>query len=981
MLQKVIFIACVFMGASCFAQQYPFVHYTPKDGLVNSRVRNAYQDSKGRMYFLTYGGLSVYDGARFSNYTRQNGLISEVVNDVLEAGSDSMLVAVNTRGLNVLVNGHMKKLPLQGGHQPIINYFLKSNGRIFISADEGLYTLAGNSTRKLPVFSPSGAPLVFLGAITACNDYIVFTTNELKNNKGLFVYSIKENRITDALEQVTVHSLQNDRTGIIWVSTPKAIHNLDTIALGSGKLVLRPPYTAGSYQQPFPAGYIKFDRQNVPLVISYTGDIIRFDKKGTALTITSPDPSGSAGFHFFIDRENILWLCHEGNGVYKLPATNLRVRPFIFPGNHSGIRYARAFNRQSVCVVMNNGEWMLSTPSSVIRFRTPASFKGVPLQWNEPWLYAIDNRNLYITRLTDAPAFRKIMTLPDTSGFGGESVTDPYGNIILFESRRILVMRQEKLIFSLPVYLYDLVHGMYIDTHNRLRVVSRSGGLAVYSLHPEAPSHYLRKESQFTAALGDASPRCMAVDKNEIQWIGTRHNGLFAFEYTNGQLRQLHHFNTTNGLTDNFVTSVACDEQDNIIIGTQTGLDRLVKINNRAYRLENLTRSNNIFAFIYYTWTDILNNAFALTQSGVMYQVEPVQPAITVKEPQLFIEKMEVNGQWVSPPASTLRLPYYQRNISFSMAAPTFIDEKQVQYSYLLEGSGNKQWSAPSPVATISLLNLSPGHYSLHIKALFPSTSYAPKETVFSFSILHPWWQTWWFRSAVIVVIIALLVILTRSYYLRKLEKQKTILEKKQAVEKERTRIATDMHDDLGAGLSKIKFLSETIGIKQQQQQPIGEDIGKIKEYSHEMISKMGEIVWALNEKNDSLSDLLSYTRSYAAEYLLQHDIHCTVTAPDELPVAFVSSEFRRNIFLAVKEALHNIVKHAQASHVHLDMQATHNLHIGISDNGTGFDPAHTRPYSNGLVNIKKRIKDIGGSVNIQASGSTSISLDVPLNV
>src|SRR5258707_5995580 len=99
------------------------------------------------------------------------------------------------------------------------------------------------------------------------------------------------------------------------------------------------------------------------------------------------------------------------------------------------------------------------------------------------------------------------------------------------------------------------------------------------------------------------------------------------------------------------------------------------------------------------------------------------------------------------------------------------------------------------------------------------------------------------------------------------MEQKKAILEKKQAIEKERPRIATDMHDDLGAGLSKIKFLSETIGIKKQQHKPIEEDIDKIREYSHDMIYKMGEIVWALNQKNDSLSDLLSYTRAYAAEY------------------------------------------------------------------------------------------------------------------
>src|SRR5678815_6101301 len=112
-------------------------------------------------------------------------------------------------------------------------------------------------------------------------------------------------------------------------------------------------------------------------------------------------------------------------------------------------------------------------------------------------------------------------------------------------------------------------------------------------------------------------------------------------------------------------------------------------------------------------------------------------------------------------------------------------------------------------------------------------------------------WQTWWFRSVAGLLVIGLLIILFRFYYRRKLEKQMAILEKQQAIEKERTRIATDMHDDLGAGLSRIKFLSETIGIKKQQHEPIEDDITSIRQYSHEMIDKMGEIVWALNEKND----------------------------------------------------------------------------------------------------------------------------------
>ena len=189
------------------------------------------------------------------------------------------------------------------------------------------------------------------------------------------------------------------------------------------------------------------------------------------------------------------------------------------------------------------------------------------------------------------------------------------------------------------------------------------------------------------------------------------------------------------------------------------------------------------------------------------------------------------------------------------------------------------------------------------------------------------------------------------------------------------------MHDDLGAGLSRIRFLSETIGLKKQKQEPFDEDIGKIREYSYEMIDKMGEIVWALNEKNDTLSDLLSYTRGYAMEYLTQNGIACKVEAPEHFPTTFVSGEFRRNIYLTVKEALHNIVKHAQASAVVIKINITSKLQIEIKDNGTGFDKSKIRQFSNGLSNMESRINKVKGRFGIENGLGTTIKIQVPLPV
>ena len=274
-----------------------------------------------------------------------------------------------------------------------------------------------------------------------------------------------------------------------------------------------------------------------------------------------------------------------------------------------------------------------------------------------------------------------------------------------------------------------------------------------------------------------------------------------------------------------------------------------------------------------------------------------------------------------------------------------------------------------------------PGNYVFKLRVADATGSISPNIKSLEIQIAKAFWQTYLFKIAALACILLLGWLCVKWYFNNKIRKQKREFEKQQLVEKERTRIATDMHDDLGAGLSRIKFLSETIGIKKQQQQPIEEDISKIREYSHEMIDKMGEIVWALNEKNDSLSDLLSYTRVYAMEYLAQNGIKCIVEVPEHFPSGFVTGEFRRNVYLTVKEALHNVVKHAQASSVIIKIDTGEKLQFSIRDNGVGFDKNNIRPFSNGLTNMEKRIKEINGEFEVLNGNGTTINITVPLPV
>lgn len=184
------------------------------------------------------------------------------------------------------------------------------------------------------------------------------------------------------------------------------------------------------------------------------------------------------------------------------------------------------------------------------------------------------------------------------------------------------------------------------------------------------------------------------------------------------------------------------------------------------------------------------------------------------------------------------------------------------------------------------------------------------------------------------------------------------------------------MHDDFGASLSRIKFLSEKIQLQQNEDLKMNEDLGKISAYSDEMAEKMGEIVWALNQRYDSSGDLVSFCRFYASEYLEDKNIKLSFASTVVKDIQ-VNGEIRRNIFLIMKEALHNIVKHAHASEVSITIDCDKELKVSIHDNGRGFDPQAVRPFANGLENMKKRISEISGTILIENNKGTLVSITV----
>jgi signal transduction histidine kinase/ligand-binding sensor domain-containing protein len=1005
MQRKLTFLVCFLVSAAIgigniagFAQstkagvfaesggQYPFVYYTPKDGLINSRVRSIKQDSKGRMIFVTYGGLSMYDGTRFINYNRQNGLADDLVNDIVEVGPDSFLVAANAPKLNTLVKGRIGHYKTADNFYPVTNHFLKSNnGNWYVTADDGLFLLKNDRFTRLPLLDKNGVDVgLYLDKVFEWKNYFLMIPWSDHLREKLIVYDKVNKKVTDIDLKTRVINLARDANGRIWITTSEGPRLIDTLALEKGKINFLSPTEKIKNITHGQRSFIFFDDQNNAWF--YNKNIVKISPEFKIQHITEEQGLGAVSLtDLFIDREGTAWLGTDGNGIIKIINTNTEL--------------LNSLDQKQISITavatQNDTVWLFNSANNTVyrfsdnKFRSFALLKKNMIIAN----FFVNGQKLYlnngekllcVSNKNEEYSYRQIKEISTVNAPNGvgAGMIDKNGVIIQYiresdTSVFLYALKNDKLLMKQQVSYF--VDQMAFDRKGTLWMATRDNHILQFSLHPEDPSHYLQVEKNYSKGLSDLNPRAITIDTSNNIWIGTRLNGVYKFELKNRNIKQVAQFTTRNGLTDNFIYTLTCDSNNTIWAGTQTGLDRIFKKNGN-YTIGNVSKNNNFFQAVNKIIVTKNNTVWALTNGGIVLRIStPSSSAKSSLLPAFLFTSVLANNEPHTD--STKDFTFRQNNLSFTVAATSYIDERSIKYSYLLEGSGNTSWSEPSNTSTFNFINLAPGDYALKVKANFPEEMYSSQMITYAFTILPPWWQTWWFKIGAGVLAIGILILGIQSYYRRKLEREKIILERKQAIEKERTRIATDMHDDLGAGLSRIKFLSETIGIKKQKHQPIEEDITKIREYSHEMIDKMGEIVWALNEKNDSFSDLLSYTRSYTVEYLSQNGIHCTVNMPESLPTDFVSGEFRRNIFLTVKEALHNIVKHSQADDVCINISFKKSLLITIKDNGIGFEEKNTRGFGNGLYNMKKRMKDIGGALEFTNQSGTMMILTVPLSL
>jgi signal transduction histidine kinase len=368
------------------------------------------------------------------------------------------------------------------------------------------------------------------------------------------------------------------------------------------------------------------------------------------------------------------------------------------------------------------------------------------------------------------------------------------------------------------------------------------------------------------------------------------------------------------------------------------------------------------------------------TVDGIV-SVDPGNIAENKLAPPVIVEEIIMDG--ISHPVragTTVEIPAGKRRIEFRFTALSFTAPEKVRFRHQLEGL-DPDWSLADDRRAVTYNFVPPGNYTFHVTACNDDGVWNADGVSLAVVVRPFFWQTWWFKVGLGLAVAVMLVRVVRQRERKKSHLRLERLERQHALERERSRIAQDIHDEVGASLTQIAFLSERVKLASPDVAEVERWNQRVASAARDTIQSLDEIVWAISPKHDTLESLANYLARFAQDHLSLAEIRCVLDVATVLPPVEVSAELRHNLLLAAREALQNAVAHASATEVRVGLELHRDaLEIRIADNGSGFDPQRVSGDGNGLPNMRRRLEEIGGRMEIssQPGGGTTVIFSVP---
>ena len=496
-------------------------------------------------------------------------------------------------------------------------------------------------------------------------------------------------------------------------------------------------------------------------------------------------------------------------------------------------------------------------------------------------------------------------------------------------------------------------------------------------------------------------------DKDGVLWVGTLGGGLLRFQggkFTRYTLRE--------GLPNEHVSQILDDAHGQLWLGTRGGIIRVKKqaleriaggeieaVPFSSYgRFDGLPTIECSGGLQPACWRGADGRLWFSTLKGAVW-VQPDQVPFNPLPPPVVIEGFWVDSEIVHAPESLpglrpaakvdmvrprdaqLRIPAGGHYYEFKFTAPCFTAPDKVRFRWELTG-GVRTLAGGGAERAVNFSHLPPGSYGFRVTACNNDGVWNETGARLAFVVLPHFWEIWWFKLLAPAVFLGSIGAVVLRAIRRRHRLQLERLEQQRALERERARIAQDLHDDLGASLTRIRFVGSLAGRPSAPAEEVREHIEQMRAGARNMVIALDEIVWAVNPKNDSLQALVSYLCHYAEEFLRPTGIRCRLDVPDELPERPLASDVRHHLFLAFKEALNNLASHSAATEAQIQLALRgRGIDIMIRDNGRGFNPAGLAVTGgDGLENMRRRLEAAGGQCKVQSAPGlgTTVSLHLP---
>ncbi len=677
----------------------------------------------------------------------------------------------------------------------------------------------------------------------------------------------------------------------------------------------------------------------------------------------------------FIDQQERLWVSHMNKGVdYVSNSSQLPSNPLNFTLK-SSVEYIFEDHQKNIWVsTRTQGLIIIDSIGKIIKHHTKKEFENQHIRQlimdDEHRVWGINSTSCYLF-----PSVYKKEKILDIQG-------KEFISIIQLDSKDLL-FSTTKGIYRLSRYnsTYSFeIDGAFCDHDSFvfLKLFKDSEGFVYVPFNSEELWVYkeqkglLEKKQEFTT---NAEINNFYEDKKtNIIYIATSRG---VFEYNH--LIENKTIPKPKEIVEN-IHGVLLDELGGMWYSTNKGLKMYKEEERWHFREEDGLLSNHFSTNAFLKSSD--GRFWFGNNKGVnVFHPDSVSPYPHV--PNVYINELLVNsvpysGDTCIGEAHSIQLDYYQNTLAFKPILIDFHLPHLCNLHYRLKGYDDS-FTKIKNGEQARFTKIPPGQYQFQVLGTNANGKKSEIEKI-NIQIMPPYWQTYWFWSLLIVVSSFIIYRLFRAYIDKKLHKKQLIIEKQKAQSEERERIAVELHDNVGGGLSSISFLSKRL-MKTEKNPETKTLVENIYHLSNDLIEGMDESIRALDTEYDSLENLVYDIRQHTSKYLSINNLDFDIKIPEIFPEVELTGEQKRNLFLITKEALHNIVKHAQASKVTLIITLSEStLFIHVSDNGKGFELENADKQRKGLTSMQKRAKSIGAFLKISPiiNKGTKIVLSFP---